>query len=439
MATTGETIVIHNRFGSSATDQAFFQMLNEDGFPVSINGHSANNAHLEELRSLPLMDVWQVDRNYQFTGRKYAYADGHGRVTVNNPFVGENLAIDSADYRFPARSIADTNLNVFQLPPLPNTAGQVPAVSALATSGELLFVTQYYVPAGASQSPQPGELLMLNRADLTVRRKVTVGRSPHAIAVHESSGMTYVLNYDDISLSIVEGHNFTLAQTMTFPGFGLIEVGVSQKYHRVYITQPGQKRLIVVDGATRTQLPDVANLPVTGPVVIDEETDRMYVSVANQNPQRQDIVEFEITADGQHELRRANVDNQVSRPSKLAFDQQWLYVLNFGALSGTPPNTPPGQKVTIIDRPSHSEARQIALNTGGALSIGASGSQGILVIATLANFQVLDSQYGALLWTYPVTGQPKGAVAVVEATGEYYFGGSQSDKLYGTLTVPMGF
>ncbi|MEU4427096.1 hypothetical protein AB0F81_41275 [Actinoplanes sp. NPDC024001] len=439
MATTGETIVIHNRFGSTATEQAFFQMLNADGFPVPINRHSANNARLEELRELPLMDVWQVDRDYEFTGRKYAYADGHGRVVVNNPFVGENLTIDAADYRFPARSVSDTNLTVFALPPLPNTAGQVPAVSALATSGELLFATQYYLPEGATQSSQPGELVMLNRADLSIRRKVTVGRSPHAIAVHESSGMTYVLNYEDISLSIVEGHNFTLAHTMTFPGFALIEVAVSQKHHRVYITQPGQKRLIVVDGATRTQLPDLANLPVTGPVVIDQETDRMYVSVTNPNPKRQDIVEFEITADGQHELRRVTVDNQVSRPAKLALDQERLYVLNSGALAGTPPNTPPGQKVTIIDRQSHSEVRQFPLITGGGLGIGASGSQGILVIATISNFQVLDSQSGAVLRTYPVTPQPKGAVAVVEASGEYYFGGGRSDKLHGTLTVPMGF
>jgi hypothetical protein len=31
-------------------------------------------------------------------------------------------------------------------------------------------------------------------------------------------------------------------------------VAVSQKYHRVFIPQPGQKRLLIVDGATRVAM-----------------------------------------------------------------------------------------------------------------------------------------------------------------------------------------
>lgn len=64
------------------------------------------------------------------------------------------------------------------------------------------------------------------------------------------------LNYDDISLPVVDGATVTPIRTMVFPGFGPHEVAISQKYHRVYVTQPGQKRVIVIDGRTGFQMPD---------------------------------------------------------------------------------------------------------------------------------------------------------------------------------------
>ncbi|MGH4000050.1 MAG: YncE family protein, partial [Pseudonocardiaceae bacterium] len=374
MVTSGETVVIHNRFGSTATEQAIVEIRSPAGEVVPLNRYTADVRDEAGLRGLPLMDVWQVDSYYQFTDRKYGYADGRGRVTVNNPFVGENLAIDSSDYRFPSRSVSDTNLTAVQLPALPNTAGQVSNVSALALAGDRLYATHYCFPApGPTPSPQPGELLVLDRSSLTVLNQLPVGRSPHSIAVHETSQTVYVLNYDDISLKVVDGAAFTPVQTIVFPGFGPTEVAISQKYHRVYVTQPGQKRVVVLDGRTLTQMPDIANLPLTGALAVHEHTDRLYVSALNaQDPQRQDVIEFEIHTGGQTEVRRATVDNQVSRAPRFALDDDRLHVLGYGPR----PGHGPGQKLMILDRDDLSLTAEIPLITGGGLAVGVSGSQG---------------------------------------------------------------
>jgi len=443
MATTGETISIHNRFGSTATEQTILAIRTPEGESVPLETHFADMRDEALLRRLPLMDVWQVDRDYQFTGRKYAYADGHGRVTVNNPFIGDHLFINSSDYRFPSRAGSSTSLTTVKLPPLANTEGQVPNISALALSGGRLYATQYYFPEpGPTPSPQAGELLALEPAGLEVLNRLPVGRSPHAIAVHEASGTVYVLNYDDHSVSIIDGASFTPIQTMVFPGSGLIKVGISQKYHRVFITQPGQDRVLVLDGGTRTQLPDLKNLQVIGPLVVDENTDRLYLSVVNaQNPKLQDVIEFELQEGGQTEVRRTTVDNQVSRAPELALDAERLFILG----NNMRPNAAPGQKLMVLDRKSLALIKEISLDTGGGLGVAASGSQRLVCVTTQGALWVIDTRTWQILRKYPVegrvkgsVGQVKGAVAVDERSGALYFGGSHSALLNGSLTPPMG-
>ncbi len=254
MATTAETVVIHNRFGSSATDQAILELRSAAGEKVPLNRYLADMGNIEKLREIPLLDVWQVDRDHGFTGLKYAHADGHGRIVLHNPLVGQTLTLDSSDYRAPARWEDNTALVSTELPAQPGTAGQHPAVSAVARAPGRLYATRYfYKSPWITPSPQPGELFALDPVTLAVQNRVPVGRSPHAIAVHEASQTIYVVNYDDISVSVVDGATFSPLETVKFPGFGLIDVAVSQKFNRVFITQPGQKRILVLDGATRTQ------------------------------------------------------------------------------------------------------------------------------------------------------------------------------------------
>jgi hypothetical protein len=59
------------------------------------------------------VQVWEVDRNYDFTGREYAYAAGDGRVRIENPFVGDILTLDSSNHSNPTRYVVPALPNWF--------------------------------------------------------------------------------------------------------------------------------------------------------------------------------------------------------------------------------------------------------------------------------------------------------------------------------------
>lgn len=78
------------------------------------------------------------------------------------------------------------------------------------------------------------------------------------------------------------------------------------------------------------------------------------------NSSLQDVVEFEVTADGQRELGRVTIDNQISRPPAMAVDAVSCCVLGFEAR----PGLAPGQKLTIIDRRTRQVSGIVPLVTG---------------------------------------------------------------------------
>lgn len=137
MATTGETVLIDKLLGSSKTDQSILRITAQNGTDIPLNRYVADTRNSHGLRALPLLDVWQVDRDHGFTGEKYAHADGRGGVTVHNPFVGETLRVDSSDYRDPRREVRPADVRQVLLPSIPGTDGQTPQVLALAVDGDL--------------------------------------------------------------------------------------------------------------------------------------------------------------------------------------------------------------------------------------------------------------------------------------------------------------
>ena len=386
LASTGERVVIHNRFGSSATDQAILEIRAPDESKIPLNTYMADMRDKGALRQLPLMDVWQVDRDYQFTGMKYAYADGRGRVVIYNPFLGQTLTLDSSNYREPTRSLNPVTITTRRLPAIDGLQGQKPSVGALALGNDTIYATHYYAPDFFEPSTQAGELVALDRRTLAPLKRVTVGQAPHAIALHQDTQRVYVLNYQDHSLSVVDGASFAVLNTLVFQGWGEYSVVVSEKYHRVFVSQGGQKRVLVIDGPSGTQLAPMTGLPLGGDLVLDEATDRLYYLVLNgQQPKRQDLVEFEVSAQGQHEVRRTTLDAQVSGPSELAVDAERLYVLHNGAR----PNLPSGQKLTVLDRRTLDVVGVVPL-PGWGVGVAASASQRVIYVATQTEVLVID-------------------------------------------------
>jgi hypothetical protein len=67
----------------------------DDNRPESVDARCA----------MPLLEVREVDDNYQFTGRTLAYAAGDGQLVISNPYLGQRLTLDSRDAYRPSRRL----------------------------------------------------------------------------------------------------------------------------------------------------------------------------------------------------------------------------------------------------------------------------------------------------------------------------------------------
>ncbi|HEY3498241.1 MAG TPA: hypothetical protein VGK73_26275, partial [Polyangiaceae bacterium] len=115
MAMSGETLTIfrpQNVFRSS-----IIEIRAADGTEVPLTEHgfghrSCNGGEPceDDAFDLPLIDAWQVDCDYNFTGKVLAHAPGDGTLTVRNPYTAQILHIDSSDISNPTWSLeADPN------------------------------------------------------------------------------------------------------------------------------------------------------------------------------------------------------------------------------------------------------------------------------------------------------------------------------------------
>lgn len=454
LASTGERVVIHNLFGSTATDQAILEIRMQDGTQIPLNMYTADLRDSAGLRQIPLLDAWQVDRDYGFTGSRYAHANGHGRVVIHNLFVGETLTLDSSDYRLPMRSLDPTGGRFSRnLPILPGSAGATTSIVGVTLSNNVVYATHYVdgtssqvvtakFPEDSTASQQsdvpPGELVALDSETLNVLGRVTVGCRPRAVGLHHASKRIYVMNRSDVSVSVIDGNNYTPVQTISFQGFAPIEMAVSQKYHRVYITQPGQKRILILDGNTLDQLAPMTDLELNGDVVIDEPTDKLYtLTTSDLNPFRLDLIEFEITATGQHELRRTTVDGNVSKHAKMAVDAERLYVINNGR---TGPDNGTGQQLTVLNRADLTIQGHVPLQTGAGNAVAASASQNVAYVVATNDLKVIDTITLQIIHTVPTASSSTHAgIAVDERTGRAWYGATNSSTLYGPPTATFSF
>jgi hypothetical protein len=106
LTVSGETLKLDNKVGTGVSYNAIMEIRNASNAAQDLGQVFANfsyNSGPDELRTnVPLLDVKEVDANYNF-GTTLAYAAGDGWLTVVNPYVGSTLQIDSSDYKNPRR------------------------------------------------------------------------------------------------------------------------------------------------------------------------------------------------------------------------------------------------------------------------------------------------------------------------------------------------
>ena len=100
MATTGERLSLSEEYGLEDRRTGIGRINAPDGTSIPLAAYHHDHA---ALRELPLLEAWGVGEEFQFDGSRPAYADGEGRLVVENACLGERLELDLTAPQQPLR------------------------------------------------------------------------------------------------------------------------------------------------------------------------------------------------------------------------------------------------------------------------------------------------------------------------------------------------
>jgi len=110
------------------------------------------------------------------------------------------------------------------------------------------------------------------------KEKYSVGAIPCAVAVNSETGMIYVVNYGDDSVTVIDGKLKAAAGTIK-AGHGPQAIAVDSKANRVYVANTHDDSVTVIDGHTNKV---IATVPAgRNPYAITAGSDAGTVYVAN--------------------------------------------------------------------------------------------------------------------------------------------------------------
>jgi hypothetical protein len=105
-----EDLLTNDKFGLAGEEsQSPFLSISKNGGSNEVLLDHSDISSQTNVNAMPLIDVRQVDDNYNFTGVKYAYSAGGGLITINNPRYGI-YPIDSRNFLVPATSVPLANM-----------------------------------------------------------------------------------------------------------------------------------------------------------------------------------------------------------------------------------------------------------------------------------------------------------------------------------------
>ena len=157
------------------------------------------------------------------------------------------------------------------------TPTQAPAATSTPTPTQAPAATSTPTPTRASPTAAPDEGLT------TVIATVPVGDVPQGVGVNPTTNRVYVANFDDDTVSVIDGA--TNAVIATIPGgvSGPHDVGVNPTTDRVYVANL-RGTVSTIDGATNAV---IATVSVGGPsnyhVRVNPSTNRVYVTNAGDD------------------------------------------------------------------------------------------------------------------------------------------------------------
>jgi YVTN family beta-propeller protein len=123
--------------------------------------------------------------------------------------------------------------------------------------------------------------------DVKTQRATTipVGTIPSAVAVNEKTGQVYVTNYDDGTVSVIDGREGRVVATVAV-GQHPSAVAVDVARDLVIVANTKDSTLSLIDGKTRKVRKTVKAGEHPYAIAIDDKTQKMYVANVNvANPE----------------------------------------------------------------------------------------------------------------------------------------------------------
>lgn len=236
--------------------------------------------------------------------------------------------------------------------------GHRAAIIGVAQDDRRVYLTRYtHQIAEPQQATQPGELIVLDKADLRVLARVPVGWDPRSVAVNPVTKRIYVVNYgkQSYSVSVIDGTTFATLATIP-SGQAPIDVAVNSRTNRIYVSTPYQERIQVIDGRTNTLLDPIVVGPGPQGLAVDERTNRIYVALTNRSYEPHVNALGVITDDGQTVTVHPKITIPGFQPIDVAVDGKHgrVYVANLGGGGFQP-------KLTIVDSGTSSVIAEVGI------------------------------------------------------------------------------
>lgn len=205
--------------------------------------------------------------------RTIAPVNGVNQLFVNNQVACWSRTTKKSTYLGAKNSIADESM-------ITTRAQQVQGGIYLTNA----TFTAYDNSTGLWLPGTPGELRVLHPETRVVERTVAVGSVPVDFAVHKTTGVVYVINGGDRSLSLVHPDN----RVETYPLSGYTDrdnqrptaILLDDDRGRFYVAD-GYRYLVVYDLATRTEVKRIQITPDYGPIYMARVGDDLWVTNAN--------------------------------------------------------------------------------------------------------------------------------------------------------------
>jgi hypothetical protein len=262
----------------------------------------------------------------------------------------------------------------------------------LAADEKFVYATHgYRTVTQPSTTDRPGSLVLVDRATMKVVARVRVGFGPAAVALDPGRRRAYVVNRraQDYSLSVVD----TVARQQVdeidlhqVP----VDVAVNTKLNRIYVANPFQQAIQVIDGATGALLDPIPVGPGLTSVAVDENTGTVwYTAFVRGTPDAFAHVGTVVDDGGNppQVLPPIDLGNGDLRPSDVAIDHLLARVYVGGIGVGAPGEPP---SVTVVHRntrqvlariPTPGPIRAVATDADAGL-VFAAGDRGVDLLGT---------------------------------------------------------